>query len=74
MIDEIHVKLTKKQYDQVQTYLKEHQCKEFKEGAGGFGSTSKLSFIVGSTSIGETLDIFCPYCKEILNITDIDTW
>jgi hypothetical protein len=62
------------QKDKVDKYIKEHYCEEFKDGAGGFGSTSKLSFIVGSTSIGPTLRIYCPYCHYKEDITDVDTW
>jgi len=74
MTDKIHVELTQMQQDKVNEYRENHVCEEFKKCAGGFGSTSKLSFIVGRCAIGGTLDIYCPYCKYTEDITDIDTW
>jgi len=66
--------LNDKQKKQYREYLDTHFCEEFKTGAGGFGSTSKVRWLVGSCSIGPTLEIMCPYCKEITDLTDIDTW
>lgn len=75
MANEItHVELTDKQQAQLKEYLDNHKCEEFLNDAGGFGSTSKLSFVVGRTMIGGTLGIRCPYCEAIEDITDIDTW
>ena len=74
MQDGIHVNFTNKQQKQVKVFRDSHFCEEFKKNSGGFGSTSKLSFIVGSTSIGGTLKILCPYCGHKEDITDIDTW
>lgn len=74
MIETIHLDLSDKEQEQVQKYMDEHFCEEFKNGSGGFGSTSKLQFLVGWTTIGPTLSIVCPYCGYTEDITDIDTW
>ena len=73
--DEIHVKFTEKQQKQIAEYIQNHACEEFCKSSGNFfGSPSKVSFIVGRNGIGGSVAIYCPYCKTIIDITDIDMW
>ncbi len=70
----IHYDLNEEQQLSIKEHLKTHSCHEFKVNSGGFGSTSKIAFIVGSCSIGPTLQIYCPYCKYTKDITDVSNW
>lgn len=74
MADVIHVELTEVQQQAVDKFVKEHFCDEFRKNSGGFGSTSKLVYLVGHTSVGGTLGIKCAYCEFEEDITDINTW
>lgn len=71
---EIEQQLTDKQKKPFEEFKAHHKCKEFTTNSGGFGSTSRIAFIVGSCQIGPTLDLYCPYCKYIEDITDTDLW
>ena len=53
------------------SFKKEHKnCKEtFKNSI-----SLPFQYLLGLTSIGNTIKIICPYCNESKDITDVDCW
>lgn len=39
-----------------------------------FKQYAPFKYIITPTGIGVGIDIICPYCKKVKNITDIDSW
>lgn len=70
----IHIDFSEKQKQAIQDYIRNHNCIKFISGSGGFGSTSKVGFIIHETMIGYCIYIKCPYCNIEIDITDTDEW
>ena len=69
----VRTSISDKEKEDTKKFIDNHKCKDPRVVGFG-GKIQYVDFIVGTCSIGDCIDIRCPFCKEELDITDVGAW